>query len=72
MTGVPQTMKAIVLEGHGGLDQLVWHDNWPVPAPGPGEVLIKVGGVRPQQHRHQHPFRLVFQSRVGRDHGQRL
>lgn len=43
MTSVPRTMKAIVLEGHGGLEQLVWHENWPVPEPGSGEVLIKVG-----------------------------
>jgi len=43
MTNVPKTMKAIVLEGHGGLDQLVWHEDWPVPEPGPGEILIKVG-----------------------------
>ncbi|WP_415715562.1 alcohol dehydrogenase family protein [Roseibium sp.] len=39
----PATMNAIVLEGHGGLDQLVWHEDWPVPVPGPGEVLIRVG-----------------------------
>ena len=35
-------MKAMVLTGHGGLDKLVWHDNWPVPEAGPGEVLVKV------------------------------
>ena len=40
---IPSTMKAIVLEGHGGLDKLVWHEDWPTPRPGPGEVLIKVG-----------------------------
>ncbi|WP_297580638.1 alcohol dehydrogenase family protein [Roseibium sp.] len=40
---VPATMKAIVLEGHGGLDKLVWREDWPTPRPGPGEVLIKVG-----------------------------
>lgn len=40
---IPATMKAIVLEGHGGLDKLVWHEDWPTPKPGPGEVLIKVG-----------------------------
>jgi len=36
-------MKAMVLTGLGGLDKLVWHEDWPVPAPGPNEVLIKVG-----------------------------
>ncbi|WP_306144923.1 alcohol dehydrogenase family protein [Roseibium sp. MMSF_3412] len=40
---IPATMNAIVLEGHGGLDKLVWHEDWPTPQPGPGEVLIKVG-----------------------------
>ncbi|MEP0944079.1 MAG: alcohol dehydrogenase family protein [Rhizobiaceae bacterium] len=36
------TMKAFVLTGHGELDQLVWHENWPRPEPGPDDVLIKV------------------------------
>ncbi|MEL6576715.1 MAG: alcohol dehydrogenase family protein [Pseudomonadota bacterium] len=35
-------MKAMVLMGHGDVDQLVWHEDWPRPEPGPGEVLIKV------------------------------
>ncbi len=39
---MPATMKAMVLTGHGGLDKYVLHDNWPVPEPGPGDVLIKV------------------------------
>lgn len=37
------TMKAMVLVGHGGFDKLVWHEDWPRPVPGPGEVLIRVG-----------------------------
>jgi len=37
-----QTMRAMVLMGHGGLDQLVYHEAWPMPEAGPGEVLIKV------------------------------
>ncbi|MEM9631146.1 MAG: alcohol dehydrogenase family protein [Pseudomonadota bacterium] len=40
---IPETMKAIVLEGHGGLENLVWHEDWPTPRPGPGEVLIRIG-----------------------------
>ena len=40
---IPASMKAIVLEGHGGLDKLVWHEDWPTPKPGSGEVLIRVG-----------------------------
>ncbi|MDJ0628182.1 MAG: alcohol dehydrogenase family protein [Rhodobacter sp.] len=39
---IPKTMTAMVLTGHGGLDKLEWHEDWPTPAPGPGEVLIKV------------------------------
>ncbi len=37
------TMKAMVLTGHGGLDKYVWHEDWPKPEPGPMEVLIRVG-----------------------------
>lgn len=40
---LPATMKAMVLTGHGGLDRYEWHEDWPVPQPGPMEVLIKVG-----------------------------
>ena len=36
------TMRAVVLTGHGDLDQLVYHDDWPKPEAGPGEVLIRV------------------------------
>ena len=42
MTDIPKTMKAMVLNGHGGLGKYAWQDNWPVPEPGPGDVLIKV------------------------------
>ncbi|MEL6477069.1 MAG: alcohol dehydrogenase family protein [Pseudomonadota bacterium] len=38
-----ETMKAMVLMGHGGMDKLVWHEDWPKPTPGPTQVLIKVG-----------------------------
>ncbi len=40
---IPQTMKAVVLTGHGGLDRYEWREDWPTPAPAPGEVLIRVG-----------------------------
>ena len=40
---IPETMRAFVLHGHGGLDQLHYHEDWPTPRPGPGEVLIRVG-----------------------------
>ena len=39
---IPDTMKAVVLTGHGGLDQLVFHEEWPTPTPKDNEVLIKV------------------------------
>jgi len=38
----PETMRAVVLTGHGGLDQLVYHEDWPTPTPKENEVLIKV------------------------------
>jgi NADPH:quinone reductase-like Zn-dependent oxidoreductase len=40
---VPKTMRAVVLTGYGGLDKLVYREDVPVPAPGPGEVLVQVG-----------------------------
>ena len=39
---LPETMRAMVTMGHGGLDQMVWHEDWPRPVPGNGEVLVKV------------------------------
>ncbi|MEM8629610.1 MAG: alcohol dehydrogenase family protein [Pseudomonadota bacterium] len=38
-----EMMAAVVLTGHGDLDKLAWHDDWPKPVAGPGEVVIKVG-----------------------------
>ncbi len=43
MSTIPATMRAMVTTGHGGFDKLVFHDDWPVPEPGPGAVLIRVG-----------------------------
>jgi len=40
---LPATMRAVVLTGHGGLDKLVYRDDWPAPRPATGEVLIEVG-----------------------------
>ena len=40
---LPATMKAIVTMGHGDLNQMVLHTNWPRPEPASSEVLIKVG-----------------------------
>ncbi len=40
---VPVKMHAVVLTGHGGLDKLEYHADWPVPQPRPGEVLVRVG-----------------------------
>jgi NADPH:quinone reductase-like Zn-dependent oxidoreductase len=40
---LPETMRAVVLTGHGGLDRLVWREDVPVPRPAAGEVLIRVG-----------------------------
>ena len=40
---IPETMRAMVTMGHGGLDQMVFHADWPTPRPGPYDVLVKVG-----------------------------
>jgi NADPH:quinone reductase-like Zn-dependent oxidoreductase len=39
---IPSYMNAVILTGHGGLDKLQYVDNFPVPHPVPGEVLIEV------------------------------
>jgi NADPH:quinone reductase-like Zn-dependent oxidoreductase len=43
MMKLPKTMKAMVTMGHGALDQMVLHSDWPRPDPKPGEVLVRVG-----------------------------
>ncbi|MGB1035260.1 MAG: alcohol dehydrogenase family protein [Primorskyibacter sp.] len=40
---LPATMTAMVTMGHGDLDQMVLHSDWPRPEPAAGEVLIRVG-----------------------------
>jgi NADPH:quinone reductase-like Zn-dependent oxidoreductase len=37
-----RTMKAVLLNGHGGFDQLEYRDDVPVPVPRADEVLIRV------------------------------
>jgi len=37
-----ETMRAMVTMGHGGLDQMVLHPDWPRPVPADGEVLVRV------------------------------
>lgn len=43
MADVPETMKAMVLMRHGGMDALEWKTDWPTPTPQDDEVLIRVG-----------------------------
>jgi NADPH:quinone reductase-like Zn-dependent oxidoreductase len=42
---VPETMRAVVLTGHGGFEKLEHHDDIPVPRPEAGQVLIKVSAA---------------------------
>ena len=42
MADLPDTMRGVVLTGHGGLDKLEYREDLTVPVPGPDEVLIKV------------------------------
>lgn len=39
---LPNTMRAVLLTGHGGLDKLEYRDDIAVPEAGAGEVLIEV------------------------------
>lgn len=45
MSCLPETMHAVLLNGHGGFDQLEYRTDVPVPEPGPGEVLIQVAAA---------------------------
>ena len=38
-------MKAVLLLGHGGFEQLEYRENVPVPIPGAGEVLMRVAAA---------------------------
>ena len=42
MGEIPTTMRAVVTASHGGLEMLEYHEDWPTPVPGPGEVLVSV------------------------------
>ncbi|MEN0087963.1 MAG: alcohol dehydrogenase catalytic domain-containing protein, partial [Pseudomonadota bacterium] len=39
---LPDKMSAMVTIGHGDLDQMVFHEDWPRPEPASGEVLVWV------------------------------
>lgn len=39
---LPETMRGVVLTGHGGFDKLEYRTDLPVPRPGPGQILIRV------------------------------
>ena len=42
---IPSVMRAVLLTGNGGFDQLELRHDVPVPMPGPGEVLIQIGAA---------------------------
>ena len=42
---LPERMRAVVIDRPGGPEVLRCVDDWPVPSPGPGEVLIKVAAA---------------------------
>ena len=40
---LPAVMRAIVLTAHGGFDRLQYREDWPLPAAGSDQVLVRVG-----------------------------
>jgi len=60
-TDIPGTMNAMVLTGHGGLEKLEFHQDWPTPSPVPGEALIRVGACGLNNTDVNTPQRLVLQ-----------
>ena len=45
MAETPKTMKAVLLKGYGGFDQLEYREDVPVPLPQAREVLIRVAAA---------------------------
>jgi NADPH:quinone reductase-like Zn-dependent oxidoreductase len=45
MQSLPPRMKAVLLRGNGGFDQLEYREDVPLPVPSAGEVLIRVGAA---------------------------
>nr|WP_319554736.1 alcohol dehydrogenase family protein [uncultured Vibrio sp.] len=45
MTNIPKTMRAVLLNGHGGSNMLEYRDDIPVPTPKDFEVLIRVSAA---------------------------
>lgn len=45
MYSLPDEMSGVVLRGHGGLDQLQYKTDIPLPSPGDHEVLVRVGAA---------------------------
>ena len=45
MPTLPTTMKAVLLKGYGGFDQLEYREDVPVPRPGPDAVLVRIGAA---------------------------
>jgi NADPH:quinone reductase-like Zn-dependent oxidoreductase len=43
--GLPRLMSAVLLQGHGGFEQLEYREDVPVPVPGADEVLVRVGAA---------------------------
>ncbi|MGA8261493.1 MAG: alcohol dehydrogenase family protein [Arenicellales bacterium] len=44
-TSIPETMAAVLLTGHGGVDKLEYRRDVAVPAPGASEVLIRIAAA---------------------------
>jgi NADPH:quinone reductase-like Zn-dependent oxidoreductase len=45
MSAIPDRMKAVLLKGHGGFDQLEFREDVPVPQLEDGAVLVKIGAA---------------------------
>jgi NADPH:quinone reductase-like Zn-dependent oxidoreductase len=42
---LPETMVAVLLTGHGGIEKLEYREDVPIPVPGPDDVLVRVGAA---------------------------
>jgi len=45
MPDIPETMRAVLLKGYGGFDQLEYREDVPVPQPEEDAVLVRIGAA---------------------------
>ena len=58
---LPETMCAVVLTGHGGLDKLEYHRDWPTPRPARSFALQDLGKAQEMFMLKKHVGNIVIE-----------